>query len=56
MAAQLASVRPTSPADKRTLRALAKVEERSDQQHIDVEFERPEPSPTPEGPAPDVAS
>jgi YihY family inner membrane protein len=32
---------PESPADKRTLRALAKVEERSDQQHIDVEFETP---------------
>jgi YihY family inner membrane protein len=32
---------PDAPADKRTLRALAKVEERSDQQHIDVEFETP---------------
>jgi membrane protein len=32
---------PESPADKRTLRALAKVEERSDQQHIDVQFESP---------------
>jgi YihY family inner membrane protein len=32
---------PESPADKRTLRALAKVEERSDQQHIDVEFQTP---------------
>jgi membrane protein len=32
---------PEAPADKRTLRALAKVEERSDRQHIDVEFETP---------------
>jgi membrane protein len=30
---------PESPADKRTLRALAKVEERSDRQHVDVEFD-----------------
>ncbi|MGA9856888.1 MAG: YihY/virulence factor BrkB family protein [Solirubrobacteraceae bacterium] len=29
---------PEAPADKRTLRALAKVEERSDEQHVDVEF------------------
>jgi membrane protein len=29
---------PEKPADKRTLRALAKVEERSEQQQIDVEF------------------
>jgi membrane protein len=29
---------PEAPADKRTLRALAKVEERSDKQQIDVEF------------------
>lgn len=29
---------PEAPADKRTLRALAKVEERSEQQQIDVEF------------------
>jgi membrane protein len=29
---------PQAPADQRTLRALAKVEERSDEQHIDVEF------------------
>jgi membrane protein len=29
---------PAAPADKRTLRALAKVEERSDEQHVDVEF------------------
>ncbi len=29
---------PQAPADKRTLRALAKVEERSPQEHIDVEF------------------
>jgi YihY family inner membrane protein len=32
---------PVAPADKRTLRALAKVEERSDEQHVDVEFETP---------------
>jgi membrane protein len=32
---------PESPADKRTLRALAKVEERSEGQHIDVEFDGP---------------
>jgi membrane protein len=32
---------PVAPADKRTLRALAKVEERSDQQHVDVEFKTP---------------
>ncbi len=29
---------PEAPADKRALRALAKVEERSDAEHIDVEF------------------
>lgn len=29
---------PEAPADKRTLRALAKVEERSEQQQVDVEF------------------
>ena len=29
---------PDAPADQRTLRALAKVEERSDEQHVDVEF------------------
>ena len=29
---------PQSPADQRTLRALAKVEERSEAEHIDVEF------------------
>ena len=29
---------PDEPADQRTLRALAKVEERSDEQHVDVEF------------------
>ena len=29
---------PDAPADQRTLRALAKVEERSDKEHIDVEF------------------
>jgi membrane protein len=29
---------PVAPADKRTLRALAKVEERSSDQHVDVEF------------------
>jgi YihY family inner membrane protein len=43
---------PESPADKRTLRALAKVEERSDQQHIDVEFESPHPVVTPDSPPP----
>lgn len=32
---------PEAPADKRTLRALAKVEERSDMQRVDVEFETP---------------
>jgi membrane protein len=32
---------PEAPADKRTLRALAKVEERSDHQHVDVEFQKP---------------
>ena len=32
---------PVAPADKRTLRALAKVEERSQEQHVDVEFETP---------------
>jgi hypothetical protein len=32
---------PVAPADKRTLRALAKVEERSKEQHVDVEFETP---------------
>jgi membrane protein len=41
---------PESPADKRTLRALAKVEERSEQQHIDVEFESPPPGGAPENP------
>ena len=30
---------PTEPADKRALRALAKVEERSAQEHVDVKFE-----------------
>jgi uncharacterized BrkB/YihY/UPF0761 family membrane protein len=29
---------PQAPADQRTLRALAKVEERSDEQHVDVDF------------------
>jgi len=29
---------PDAPADQRTLRALAKVEERSEEQHVDVEF------------------
>jgi membrane protein len=29
---------PDAPADQRTLRALAKVEERSDEEHVDVEF------------------
>jgi membrane protein len=32
---------PVAAADKRTLRALAKVEERSQEQHVDVEFETP---------------
>ncbi|MGI8715306.1 MAG: YihY/virulence factor BrkB family protein [Solirubrobacteraceae bacterium] len=32
---------PEAPADKRTLRALAKVEERSDAQQVDVEFKSP---------------
>jgi membrane protein len=41
---------PEAPADKRTLRALAKVEERSEQQHIDVEFESPPPGGAPENP------
>jgi membrane protein len=36
---------PVAPADKRTLRALAKVEERSDKQHVDVEFETPTKTP-----------
>jgi YihY family inner membrane protein len=35
---------PDAPADKRTLRALAKVEERSDQQRIDVAFETAPPA------------
>ncbi|HEY1567126.1 MAG TPA: YihY/virulence factor BrkB family protein [Solirubrobacteraceae bacterium] len=38
---------PEAPADKRTLRALAKVEERSDQQHIDVAFETAPPRDAP---------
>ena len=32
---------PEAPADKRTLRALAKVEERSEEQQVDVEFKTP---------------
>jgi membrane protein len=32
---------PEAPADKRTLRALAKVEERSEQQQVEVEFKTP---------------
>jgi membrane protein len=36
---------PEAPADKRTLRALAKVEERSDHQRVDVEFETPHRDP-----------
>jgi YihY family inner membrane protein len=40
---------PMAPADKRTLRALAKVEERSDEQHVDVEFETPTKVPPPRG-------
>lgn len=39
---------PEAPADKRTLRALAKVEERSPEQHVDVEFEAPAPTPAPD--------
>jgi membrane protein len=46
---------PEAPADKRTLRALAKVEERSEQQHIDVQFESPPPDRAPEHPPPDRA-
>jgi hypothetical protein len=30
---------PTLPGDQRTLTSLAKVEERSDSEHIDVEFD-----------------
>jgi membrane protein len=41
---------PEAPADKRTLRALAKVEERSEQQHIDVQFESPPPDRAPDNP------
>ena len=41
---------PDEPADKRTLRALAKVEERSDQQHIDVDFHSPSQASAPETP------
>jgi membrane protein len=40
---------PDEPADQRTLRALAKVEERSDEQHVDVEFKKLSPG-HPEGP------
>jgi membrane protein len=40
---------PVAPADKRTLRALAKVEERSDEQHVDVEFETPTKAPPQRG-------
>ena len=46
---------PESPADKRTLRALAKVEERSDLQHVDVEFESPPPA-APDGAPPAAPS
>jgi hypothetical protein len=38
---------PEAPADKRTLRALAKVEERSDRQRIQVEFDNPPDTPAP---------
>jgi membrane protein len=34
---------PAEPADKRTLRALAKIEERSEVQQVDVQFTEPEP-------------
>jgi uncharacterized BrkB/YihY/UPF0761 family membrane protein len=37
---------PVAPADERTLTALAKVEERSEQQHVEVDFEEPGGSPT----------
>jgi membrane protein len=46
---------PDAPADKRTLRALAKVEERSDQQHIDVAFETAPPAGARETPTRDDA-
>lgn len=36
---------PEAPADKRTLRALAKVEERSEEQQVDVEFKTPRAEP-----------
>jgi membrane protein len=32
---------PSEPADEKTLTALAKVEERSEQQHVEVDFEEP---------------
>jgi YihY family inner membrane protein len=40
---------PVASADKRTLRALAKVEERSDEQHVEVEFETPTKAPRQKG-------
>jgi YihY family inner membrane protein len=36
---------PEAPADKRTLRALAKVEERSEEQQVEVEFKTPRTEP-----------
>jgi uncharacterized BrkB/YihY/UPF0761 family membrane protein len=39
---------PDVPADQKTLTALAKVEERSDEQHVEVEFEEPKTESAPE--------
>jgi YihY family inner membrane protein len=44
---------PAEPADKRTLRALAKVEERSDVQQVHVHFDESERQPEPEADAHD---
>ncbi len=41
---------PTEPADQETLEGLAKVEERSDVQHVEVSFEPEEPDKTGEEP------
>jgi membrane protein len=46
---------PEVPADEATLRALAKVEERHDEEHIEVEFDQPEPQPE-QAPEPTAAS
>jgi membrane protein len=43
---------PSAPADEQTLKALAKVEERSDQEQIKVEFTPPGGGPRTGGPAP----